>query len=111
MNFGSGRPESQELMQVPGPLHQLSGDGAMDCSSLSGDILQDSFVGGWLTPDIVFWLQAIYRDNHVHSGESGPSGRERAERAGYDLYVDAAREQQRNHALQLAVAHQRISAD
>src|SRR5438874_10901756 len=109
MNFWPGCPEHQELVQVPGPLYQLSGNGGMNRNSLSSDILKNSFVRCWLTPDIVLWLQAIDRDNHVHVRESGPSGGKHPEGTCHDLYMDAAGQQQRNHDLQLAVAYEGIS--
>ncbi len=111
LDFGTGCPEFQELAEVAGPLHHLTGDRAMDRDSLSRDVSQNAVVGCWGAPGIVFGLQTVDRHGDVQVLKLRPCGPHRSERAGDNLHVDSARQERRNHQLQFTIADQRVTTD
>src|SRR5882672_11324273 len=50
-------PEFDKLAQIPGAFRHLARDRAMNGYLMSFDVLQNPFIGGWLSADIVFGRQ------------------------------------------------------
>jgi len=56
-------------------------------------------------------LQTVDRNANIDFLQSCPSTMDGTESARYDLNMDAPRDQQRHHCLDLAVPHQRVASD
>src|SRR5271169_6281530 len=52
-------PKSYEIFQVIRSMHHLAGDRAVNRNPGSSDAFQDTFIGGWLTPNIMLRLQSV----------------------------------------------------
>src|SRR5688572_7804374 len=75
------------------------------------DVLQDAIVGGGLAPLIVLRLQAVYRDVHLHARDRRPFDRNRPDRTGDDLRINAALGEPRQDVVELSKPDQRFAAD
>jgi hypothetical protein len=107
----SGAPELHEFLQIAGPLHHLTGDGAVDRDLLASDILQNPIVRGRSTSQVVLPLQTIDGYDDVQAGECYPRWRQLAERAGYNLEMKSTIKEQRNHDLELLIPNQRVATN
>jgi len=110
-NFGTRRPEFQEVAKIAGAFHHLTCHSAVDGDFLSRYIFQDPIVSGGGATSVVFGLQSVNGNNDVEARHVSPSGAQGAEGAGDDLHVDSTSEQLGNERLKLAIANQRIAAD
>ncbi len=110
-DFRARGPEFEKVAKVAGTLHHLPGDGAVDGDGVAGDVLEDTIIGGRRAADVVLRLESVDGDDDGNMRRGSPGGGGRAEGAGYDLDVDAARKQKRDELLQFAVADEGIAAD
>jgi hypothetical protein len=83
----------------------------MDSDVLALDVAQDFLVRCGLSPEIVFGLEAVDGNGDAHERERCPGTRDRSERAGHDLHMNAALDQLRQESVDLTVANQGIPAD
>ena len=105
------RPGLHELFEVAGPAHLLTGDGAVNGDVVAGDVLEDAGVGRRLAPFVVLWLEPVDRHDELQPMQALPLDRDRAHGARDDLRIDAALSEHGQQLRQLAIAHERFTAD
>ena len=105
------RPELQELLEVARPFDLLPRHRAVHGDLVAGDVLEDAIVGGRRPPGVVLGLQAVDRHDNLQPPQAAPADRDLADGARHELRVDAARGQDRQQRVELAVADERFAAD
>src|SRR5690349_19536713 len=75
------------------------------------DVLQDAAVGRGLPALVMLRLQAVDRDDNLQPLEMRPLERDRSDRAGHQLRVDAHRGHPRQNVIQLPITDERLSSD
>ena len=83
----------------------------MNRDLVARDVFLDPIVGGRRAPHVVLGLEPVDRDDNLQPGDFGELGGNRTHRARHELRVDAARREQRQQLLELAVPHERLAAD
>ena len=104
-----GRPEVDELLEIPIALHLLPSHGAVHRDLVPDDVLQDAVVGGRCPPNVVFGLQTVVETTICRRGMLAHSGN-RPHRAGDDLAVDAPAGQDRKNLIELPKPDQWFAA-
>src|SRR5207247_8174892 len=106
-----GRPEADELLEITDAIHLLTRHRAVDGDPVIGDVLEYAVVGGRRPARVVFRLEPVDRDDDRQAADTAPVAWNFAHRARHELRMDAARAQERQQRVELAVAHERFTAD
>jgi hypothetical protein len=104
-------PEAKELLEIAWAAGDLAGDGAVDRDAGVGYVLQDSFVGGGGSTEIVFGLQAVDGDYDVEALELLPVRWDDAEGTGDYLDVNSATVKLGDDEFELAMPDQGVASD
>lgn len=105
------RPEMQEAFEISRLAHHGRGDGAVDSDVMSADVGEDSIVGGGSAANVVLGRKAVDAYGNGEASIRGPAFWQGTESAGDNLHMKVALEKPGEQGFELAIAHERISAD